>query len=574
MDLRTKLGLIRGLVRWRLTWAQHDLDYRPPLASAKFLSARQAAARVPDGATVFSSGMAGNHRNSIFFWALRDRFLRRGTPRGLTWITVGAQGGRGRVPGTLEDLALPGLVTRFITGHAETVKAMLRLADAGLVELHVMPQGVQTLLLEALGRGEDSVVSQTGCGSFLDPRVGRGTAVLPGAAESFVAVDGDRLRYRLPPLDVSMFVATAADPAGNVTMRNSCMVTEVREATRATRRNGGTVLASVAEIVPRLDGDVFLGRDEIDGIVVHPLNEQLAGVRQREYLPACTVGAQVDPVEAVARLRFINDVLRITPRRGPVDQALARLAADRFTRAAHPGAVVNIGVGHPEEVCRLFFETGLAEGLTFTSETGVYGGLPAPGIFFGASINPERFISSAEMFHLYEEKLDVSVLGLLQADGAGNVNVSRRGAGAINYVGPGGLPDIVASARTIIFVGTWMAGAELALAGGRLQVRRRGQPKFVPAVDEITFNGREALRRGKQVYYVTNVGVFHLTARGMTLVEVMPGVDVRRDIVEGCAMPVVVPGEVPVVAAATVTGEAFALRWRPPTPPAVSAPSG
>jgi propionate CoA-transferase len=562
MDLRTKLDLLYLMARWRLTWADRDLDYRPPLASAKFLSARQAAALVPDGATVFSSGMAGNHRNSIFFWALRDRFLRRRTPRGLTWITVGAQGGRGKAPGTLEELDPPGLVRRFISGHVETVKALLKRADAGHLEVHVMPQGVQTYLLEALARGEESVVSETGLGSFLDPRVGGGTAVTPGATESFVAVEGDRLRYRLPPIDVSMFVAPAADPQGNITMRHACMLTETREATRATRRRGGRVLVSVAEVVPRLEGEPYLRRDEVDAIVVHPLNEQLGGIRQREYLDVCTAGARVDPVDAVERLRWVNDIVRITPRRGPVDRALARLAADRFTRVVAPGALVNIGVGHPEEVCRLFFETGLTRDLTFTSETGVYGGLPAPGIFFGAAINPERFLSSAEMFHLYEERLTAAVFGLLQVDGAGNVNVSRRGRAALDVVGPGGLPDIAASARTILFVGSWMTGGAIRLAGGRLQIHRRGRPKFVRAVDEITFNGREALRRGKQLYYVTNVGVFHLTERGMTLVEVMPGVDLRRDIVEGCPMPVVVPDEVPVVRPEVVTGEGFTLSWK------------
>ena len=63
------------------------------------------------------------------------------------------------------------------------------------------------------------------------------------------------------------------------------------------------------------------------------------------------------------------------------------------------------------------------------------------------------------MFRFYQAQLDATVLGLLQVDSDGNVNVSRRGETISDYVGPGGFPFIVQAAGTVIFVGTWMAGA-------------------------------------------------------------------------------------------------------------------
>ena len=39
-----------------------------------------------------------------------------------------------------------------------------------------------------------------------------------------------------------------------------------------------------------------------------------------------------------------------------------------------------------------------------------------------------------------------AVLGFLQIDSHGNVNVSRRGPGIKDYVGPGGFPSIIQSA--------------------------------------------------------------------------------------------------------------------------------
>ena len=560
MNPLDKLTLLAYIARWRLTWDRRDLDYIPRgLSNRKFLTARQAADRIPDGANVISSGMAANTRCSIFFWAIRERFRRTGHPRDLTWIIVGAQGGRGRIPGTLEELGDEGLIRRFIGGHLETVKALLRRGEEGVCELHVMPQGVETYLLEAQARGETSILTETGVGTFLDPRVGNGSPVVRGRGENLIRAEGDRLRYTLPPIQAAMFVLPAADAEGNLYIRNACMVTEARESARAARANKGLVLATVAEIVPKDEKAIWMRAEEVDGIVVNPRNEQASGVQQRRYWPMFTAGGKADPVRAVARLKYVNDVMHITPRRGPADNALARLGAWVFIQNTARGSCINIGVGHPEEVCRIVFEAGLHHDLTFTTETGVFGGLPSPGIFFGSAINPKKIITSAEAFHHYDEHLDTTILGLLQADAQGNVNVSRRGTRVTDYVGCGGFPDITQAARTIVFVGTWMANAKMEIAGGRLRIAKPGTPKFIPAVDEITFCGRQALEAGKRVFYATNVGVFRLTKRGMELAWVMPGVDIRRDIIEGCAMKIVLPksGEVPTIDESIVTGKGF-----------------
>jgi propionate CoA-transferase len=171
------------------------------------------------------------------------------------------------------------------------------------------------------------------------------------------------------------------------------------------------------------------------------------------------------------------------------------------------------------------------------------------------------------MFDLYAERLAVAVLGFLQVDAAGNVNVSKRGPRMVDYVGPGGLPDIATGARAVIFVGSWMANAQFAVEKGGMRVKKNGKPKFVGAVDEITLSGAAALRQGKQVYYVTHVGVFQLTPRGLTLIEVMPGIDIARDILSNQATRIVLPedGRVPVADASIVTGVNFRLAFPPPS---------
>jgi propionate CoA-transferase len=563
MNPVTQASLLAHVARWRLTWSRHDLEYRPHLGNPLFVTARHAANRIPDGAVCFSSGMAGNGRCSIFFWALRDRFLKTGHPRGLTWITVGAQGGRGRAPGTIEEIALPGLVKRLMSGHVETKKAMLELADKGLLELHNLPQGQMTYLLEAQARGDLSVTSRVGVGTFLDPRVGTGSIVAGTGRDSLVSVDGNELRYRLPAIDHAFFLASHADTDGNIYMDNATTLTETLESVRAAKARGGKVFVTVADIVPKDPARIYVPSGDVDAIVVNPFSEQTGSVRQRRYWPMFTTHSDVRPVEAVARLKFINRVIGITPHRGPVEDSLARLAARQFTRLSSKGAWVNIGVGLPEEVCRLVFEAGLADDVTFVTETGVVGGIPAPGVFFGAAVCPREMMSSARLFRLSRERLDTTILGVLQADSDGNVNVSKRGVGARNHVGCGGLPDLVDSARNILFVGTWMAHARMEVGGGTMKIVKPGTPKFVDRVDEITFSGKQALAMGKQVWYATNIGLFHLTARGMELAEVMPGVDVRRDVVDACPMRIVLPGSgmVPLVDKSVLTGRGFRLNW-------------
>jgi len=565
MNIAEKIQLVLHILKWRLTWNQKDLTYKATgIDNPKFMTAMEAVKMIPDGATTFYCAMAGNARPSVWFWAIEQSFRETGHPRNLTHIIVGAQGGRGRVPGTIEELGKhKGLVTRFIAGHHETVKSMLKLADQGAVELHTFPQGIETFLIESQIRGKFDFETETGVGTFLDPRVGNGTVVVPGRGQSFSEAVGDKLRYRFPAIDVSYFIAPAADSEGNIYIRNCCLFTESYESALAAKANGGKVLVSVAEIIEKDPDNIFLPADKVDAVVVHPYNEQTGSVPQSRYWKMFTEGAQENMDQAIEKLRFINRFLGITPKRGPVEDALARLSASIFTRYVKKCSNIIIGVGMPEEVARLIYEGGLFKDVTFMSETGVVGGMPAPGVFFGAAVNPKEIISSAQVFHLCYEHLDAVILGILEADSQGNLNVSKRGEGPLNYVGPGGFPDFCTAANTIIFVGSWMAHAGLEIIDGRLEIVKPGQHKCIDTVSEITMSSKQALKKGKTVLYVTNVGVFKLTERGMMLIEVMPGIDIQKDNLESCPKKVVLPesGKVAVTDSSIVTGNGFALRW-------------
>jgi len=566
MKMSESIQLLAQVARFFLFQGKNNFLLPPPrnLKNPRFMTGRQAVDMIPDGACVLSNGIAANARCSVLYYAIKDRFLKTGHPRDLTWISVAGQGARGRMFGSLEEVGIEGLIKVWIGGHHETMKSFLKLAQKGKLEVHRISQGVLDFLIEAQTRGEDSLISKTGVGTMMDPRVGNGTPLIQGVGESLSSVEGDHLRYRLPKITVALMNAPYADEEGNIYFKHASVITENIESAWATKRNGGKVLVTVAAIIPKNEKEISLPADKIDAIVVNPNNEQCGMALQRKYWEMFTAGAKVDMEDALSRLLFVNNLLRITPHRGPTDEALARLAADFFMRVARKGQYVNVGVGMPEEVCRLIYEGGIHEDVTYLLESGPLGGMPAMGVFFGASINPEKLLSSAQMFHLIYEKLDITLLGLLQVDSQGNVNVSKRGEGPINYVGPGGFTDMTVAAKTIIFIGSWMVGAHMEIRNGKIIIAQPGKPKFVDAVDEITFSGPEALKHGKKVYYCTSVGVFQLTERGMELIEVMPGIDIQKDIINNCRMKIVPPelDKVTVVPESIVTGEEFRLHWR------------
>lgn len=565
MDLVGRARTLVRMARWGAALLHRRIDSPSPFPeNRRFATPRDAAGLISDGAVVGVSGLAAQQRASVLFWALRERFSKTGRPRRLTLINVGGHGGRGLLPGSLDELALPGLCSRLVTSHFETFHGFLDLAAKGRCELQCLPLGVMTELYEALGRGEDSVVSDTGIGTFLDPRTGRGSPIQGGSREQFVTVENGRLRYRIPRLDVALFNLPAADRHGNLYATGCATVGDAIELACAVKRANGRVIANVGRIVDENRSSILIPAEKVDAVVLYPDTEQTPGYFHREPWPAVTTGSRVPIEDALDEALFVSRLAGMTgrlARRGAVEGAMARLAATTLVTEIAEGSQVAIGAGLPEAVAREIFEGGRLGGVTFLVESGVVGGLPAPGAYFGAALSPREIVSPAEIFRRCRRSLDAACLGALEVDAEGNVNVSRRGRGIRSTSGPGGFIDFTSAARTLVFVSGWMRGGEIAAGQGRIEIRRRGALKFVESVSEITFDAGRALAAGKRIFYVTPVGVFRLTARGLELVRVMPGIDVGRDIVGALSFDVVLPesGRVPLVPAQVIDGTGFRL---------------
>jgi acyl CoA:acetate/3-ketoacid CoA transferase len=236
----------------------------------------------------------------------------------------------------------------------------------------------------------------------------------------------------------------------------------------------------------------------------------------------------------------------VEPQPFTVRQLIARRAADELRE----GAVLNYGFGIPDGVARLIAERGHIDRYYQTIEHGTYGGELLEGTLFGYARNATAMIDGPSQFDFYSGGgLDIAFLGFGEIDATGNVNVSKLGGVT---VGPGGFIDIAQNAKKVVFCGTFDAkGTALAIGEGKLAITRHGEvTKLVGQVEQITYSGREALRRGQHVVYVTERAVFRLTEKGLALTEVAPGIDMRRDVLDRMQFaPLVDPAPAPMAAA-------------------------
>ena len=483
----------------------------------KIVSAAEAAALIKDGDTVTTSGFVGIGVPDELLSALEARFVDTGAPRDLTLFFAAGQGD-GKTRG-LNRLGHEGLLKRVIGGHWGLIPKIAELAITGKIEGWNLPQGCISQLYRDIAAGKPGMLSGVGLETFVDPRNGGG-AINDISLEpqvKLIEIDGQEvLFYPARRLTVALLRGTTADEAGNVTMEREALTIDNLAQAMAVRNSGGVVIVQVERVAKAhtlAAREVHIPGILVDAVVVSKPENHLQTYR--------TAFSQA----------FTN---RIRPPQGeiaamPLDAR--KVIARRCAFELPVNGVVNLGIGMPEGVASVAAEEGLLDHLTLTAEPGVIGGQPASGLDFGAAVNTDGVIPQNNQFDLYDGGgLDMACLGLAQADGHGNVNVSRFGA---RLAGAGGFINISQNARALVFAGTFTAiGLDVAVSEAGVEIRREGQQrKFLMDVEQITFSGTRAARLGQPVLYVTERCVFELTAKGLKLLEVAPGIDIERDVV-------------------------------------------
>jgi len=234
--------------------------------------------------------------------------------------------------------------------------------------------------------------------------------------------------------------------------------------------------------------------------------------------------------DGTVQLLVDGEAVEVTPE-APLPLDVRKIIARRSLLEFKPGAICNLGFGISQLIGRVAWEEGITDQLVLTVEQGIFGGIPVAGNEGGAGFNYQAMIDQPYMFDFYDGGgLDVASLSFAEIDAEGNVNVHAF-EGRVR--GPGGFPNISARTRKINFVGTLTAqGLKLDISEAGVRVDAEGTlSKFVPQVNEISFNGRLARERGQQVRYITDRAVFELGDDGVVLIEIAPGIELERDVI-------------------------------------------
>ena len=482
----------------------------------KIVSASDAAALIKDGDTLTTSGFVGIGVPDELLAAIEARFLETGHPKGLNLVFAAGQGD-GKTRG-LNRLGHEGLLKGVVGGHWGLIPRVAALAVEGKIEGWNLPQGCISQLYRDIAAGKPGMLSRVGLETFVDPRNGGGAinALSTEPKVELMQIGGEEvLFYPAQRLTVALLRGTTADEAGNITMEREALTIDNLAQAMAVKNCGGVVIVQVERVARARTlpaRDVHIPGILVDAVVVSKPENHL-----QTYATAFNQG-------------FTNRIRTPEGEIPPMTLDARKVIARRCAFELPVNGVVNLGIGMPEGVAAVAAEEGLLEHMTLTAEPGVIGGQPASGLDFGAAVNTDAVIPQNSQFDFYDGGgLDMTCLGLAQADASGNVNVSRFGS---RLAGAGGFINISQNARAVVFAGTFTAkGLEVVIDDGTVAIRQEGrQRKFLDQVEQVTFSGTRAARLGQPVLYVTERCVFELTPEGLKLTEIAPGIDLDRDI--------------------------------------------
>lgn len=493
----------------------------------EIMTADEAIRLIRDGDCICVNSFVGIENPIELHEAIYRRYQKMQSPTHLTMISsagFGVWDDEHNAEGYIRE----GAVDKLICGHFGAMLSTKKLVLEDRFEAYNLPLGCISHAIRAQAGGLPGALSKVGLDIFVDPRKegpGINRISIDDSLVKHVQVDGEEfLYYKLPKINIALIKGTAADRKGNITFDDMFMSGDALSICQAVKANRGKVIVQVDRLVdtPSRPRNAIIPGCLVDAIVVvepETRNEAYTALTGSFEIPYEEWNTWSERLDSVSVKQSKNNTV-------------ANIIGKRASKELRVDDIVNIGIGIPEMVSRFARKSGMLDMVTLTVESGGIGGFPVSGEAFGAMIGAASVYDMANQFDLYDNGgLDVCFMGALEVDKEGNVN-AHRGPGA--FAGIGGFANITSKTPTVVFCFSFTAkGLEVSQTKGNVTVEKEGTiPKFVDQVKSISFSARRAIANGQKVLYVTERCVFRLTPKGLKLIEVYPGIDVQKDILE------------------------------------------
>ena len=493
----------------------------------EIMTADEAIRLIRDGDCICVNSFVGIENPIELHEAIYRRYQKMQSPTHLTMISsagFGVWDDEHNAEGYIRE----GAVDKLICGHFGAMLSTKKLVLEDRFEAYNLPLGCISHAIRAQAGGLPGALSKVGLDIFVDPRKegpGINRISIDDSLVKHVQVDGEEfLYYKLPKINIALIKGTAADRKGNITFDDMFMSGDALSICQAVKANRGKVIVQVDRLVdtPSRPRNAIIPGCLVDAIVVvepETRNEAYTALTGSFEIPYEEWNTWSERLDSVSVKQSKNNTV-------------ANIIGKRASKELRVDDIVNIGIGIPEMVSRFARKSGMLDMVTLTVESGGIGGFPVSGEAFGAMIGAASVYDMANQFDLYDNGgLDVCFMGALEVDKEGNVN-AHRGPGA--FAGIGGFANITSKTSTVVFCFSFTAkGLEVSQTKGIVTVEKEGTiPKFVDQVKSTSFSARRAIANGQKVLYVTERCVFRLTPKGLKLIEVYPGIDVQKDILD------------------------------------------
>lgn len=487
-----------------------------------FITGEEAAALINDSCTIATLGMTLVSASETILTALEKRFLETGSPNALTLVHSCGQSDRDR---GIQHFAHEKMLSKIIGGHWGLQPRMMELISQNKILAYCIPQGQFAQLFRSMAGGEPGKISKVGLGTFVDPRIegGKMNEITKNAPDisDVLSIDGEEyMRYKPIPLDYCIIRGTYVDELGNLTTDEEALSLEVFSAVLACKKFGGKVIAQAKYKVKA--GTLHCKRITVPGVFI----DAVVMCPNPEIDHKQTHSFAFDPAYC-GDIRVPDDSFDSPP------LSIRKVIGRRALMELSINDILNVGTGIPNDVIGpIISEEGISEDVTITVESGIYGGIPMGGVDFGVAKNSYAIVRHDDQFDYYNGAgVDITFMGAGQVDANGNVNATRLGP---NPTGAGGFIDITTNAKHVVFCSSFTGkGLLCSFSNNALHIHQEGAfLKFVNKIQQISYNGEIARKKGQQMHYITERAVFKLTAQGFMLTEIAPGIDLQTQILD------------------------------------------